>query len=151
MMITELSNNEFDAKQLIQYLEYVDKDFGIPLSAKVDLEVYARKLLQHGHVLVAKEGEEAAGVIGFYSNDTIGRTAHWPLLSVKKETRGKGYAKQLIAKMISVCRSDGMERIQCDSVNPIAVSLYKSFGFRELRTGIIHGMKIVYLELLLEN
>ena len=129
----------------------MDKDFGIPLSAKVDLEVYARKLLRYGHVLVVREEERIWGVNGFYSNDTIGKIAHLPLLSVKAEARGKGYAKQLIAKMISVSRSDGMERIQCDSVNPVAVSLYKSFGFKELRAGIIHGMKIVYLELLLED
>lgn len=149
-MIIELDNNVYNVRQLVQYLNYVDKDFGIPLSDKVDLDIYAFKLCTNGHVIaIVDEKAEIIGITGFYSNDKVKKIAHLPILSVKKEARGKGFAKQMISSMINICRQEGMEKIQCDSVNPIAIALYKSFGFVEYRKEFRDNMEIVYLELLL--
>lgn len=123
--------SRIDDAMLYGYLLEVDKDFGIPLSCKVDLASYASRLLSNGCVIAVKENEKLASIIGFYCNDHQQKTAHLPLLSTAKWARGKGYAGLLIREMIITCRNAGMHKICCDSVNPIAIHLYKSIGFKE--------------------
>ena len=145
-MMIELNKN--DIQNLIQYLKDVDKDFGILLSEKVDLELYAIKLLNNGHVIaILNDVKSIIGINCFYSNDQVNKTAYLPILSVKSEARGKGCAKQMISKMIDMCKKNGMKTISCNSINPIAVSLYKSFGFKEFRTERYNNFEKIYLSL----
>lgn len=126
----ELLKNHED---LHKYLNDVDKDFGTPLSSKTDLISFASKLIKYGHVYVIKEGYDIVAMIGFYSNDTINNNAYLPILSTKDRARGKGYARKLVSEMIDICKKDGMKTIFCDSINPIAISLYISLGFNEYK------------------
>lgn len=119
---------------LINYLNDVDHDFGIPISEKTSINSFAEKLLQFGKVFGVKENEELVSCIGFYCNDKINQTAHLPILSTRKMARGKGYAHILVNKMIEECKKCEMKTILCDSINPHAVNLYKSVGFTEFRS-----------------
>lgn len=131
-MMIRLQPTENDHQKLTAYLEEVDQDFGIPLSTKVGIPDYAGKILKNGRVYVIEEqSDEPLSLICFYCNDFRSHTAFLPILSTKKEARGKGYAKLLIQRMIADCREEHMVRICCDSINPVAVSLYKSLGFVE--------------------
>lgn len=120
-------------KELEDYLNEVDKDFNTPLSNKISISIFASKLVEYGKVFVIKENKETLAMISFYCNDTITHKAYLTILSTKERARGKGYARLLITKMISICKENKMQHIYCDSVNPIAISLYKSFGFTEYK------------------
>lgn len=150
MEIIRLQNKQKDKCLFVQYLRTVDKDFEIPLSSKVDLEFYADKLLGSGYVLAVMESVQIVSVIGFYCNNQQTKVAHLPLLSSLKNVRGKGYAKLLIKNMIFVCKENGMNKIYCDSVNPVAIGLYKSMGFIEIKEENINSLSKIYLEYKIE-
>lgn len=130
MDIVRLDNSLLSIERLVSYLQYVNNDFKISLDKKTTLVSFVEKLLRNGVVYMAidENGTDSA-MIGFYCNDEVDKVAHWSILSTKLQARGKGYATKLILKMIEECRVVGMQYIVCDSVNPIAVSLYKSMGF----------------------
>lgn len=131
MGIVILQNSESDRERFYQYLLEVNGDFAIPLSHKVNLQDYALKLLTYGHVLVIVDATAILGAIAYYCNNQQTQIAVWPFLSVKSQNQGRGYATKLIKSMILDCRNNGMKFIQCDSVNPIAIDLYKKIGFQE--------------------
>ena len=125
--IIKLSNSQ----DLIDYLNEVDCDFGIPLSHKVSIASFANKLLANGNVYVVRYNNKCVACIGFYCNDIVNRIAYCQILSTKTIVRGKGFARQLINVMIDKCRQSGMKQILVDSINPTAIALYKSIGFME--------------------
>ena len=118
---------------LVNYLNDVDTDFGIPLSNKVSIDSFAEKLIKHGIVLVIRNNDEIISCIGFYCNDIIERFAYLPILSTKKSARGKGFARLLILQMLKECKAKKMRAVFCDSINSHAISLYKSIGFIEYK------------------
>lgn len=146
-MIIELNNNETDIRILIDYLKDVDQDFEMPLSSKVNLSEFARKTLAYGHAFIVREDNRSIALVTCYCNDKVNAKAFLPILSVKKEWRGKGYARQLVNIVINVSRLYGMQTVCVDSVNPIAISLYKSIGFRTVDVDESHGTRKEYLQL----
>ena len=48
-------------------------------------------------------------------------------------------------RMLLDCKNNGMKLVQCDSVNPIAVNLYKKMGFQEIGKSIIGQLTKVEL------
>lgn len=122
-----------DLKCLIDYLNDVNEDFGIPLSSKAPIVSFANKLLSFGNVFAIKFNNEIVSCIGFYCNDVINYTAHFTILSTKNSARGKGFARLLTNKMIEECKKNKMRKILCDSINPHAIALYKSVGFIEYK------------------
>ena len=105
--------------------------------------------MQNGYVYAilneTKQNRLACGV--FYCNDMDTHVAYLPLLSPRLDARGKGYAKLLLNEMIQCCKEKGMYRILCDSVNPIAVKLYKSLGFTEYQVKRYEQLTKIFLKL----
>lgn len=133
-MIRKLVVSKESLKSLIDYLYDVNEDFEIPLSEKTDIKSFAEKLLQFGNVIIIEELDKIIGCIGFYNNDSINLKAYIPILSVKSNYSGNGYAKLLINETINECNKKGIKSINVDSVNQIAIRLYKSFGFKTIKT-----------------
>lgn len=146
-MILKLSNTSNNINLLTQYLCEVDNDFEIPLSSRTELKIFSLKLLLHGHVFFAIEKKQAVGLIAFYCNNYENHQAYIPILSVKQNYRSKGYARQLINIAINVCRLYKMSTVAVDSINPIAITLYKSVGFKTYKTDDITGMTKEYMTL----
>lgn len=146
--MVQLKNNEHNARILVNYLNEVDHDFKIPLSEKISLKDFALKILSNGYVLAVLDNKNfLVGVNCFYCNDEIHKTAYFIVLSVKKNCQGKGYAKQLIFEMINICKQKGMVKICCETVNPIAASLYESIGFKVYKSEYCNNLLKKYLTL----
>lgn len=64
-----LENNEEALSKLVKYMEKADNTFNIPLSSRVDILDYAKKLLRKGVVLATIKDDFIVGIIGFYCND----------------------------------------------------------------------------------
>ena len=144
-MIVKLDYNENDKGILIDYLNETDADFGVPLSQKIDFASFAEKILSKGHVYMVSEDNTYCAMICFYCNDIIEKKAYLPILSTKACARGKGYARLLIMQMINICSLYKMKHILCDSINPIAISIYKSFGFKTYKETCDNGIRKEYL------
>ena len=141
-----LKDCEEDQKLLIEYLRLVDKDFYIPLSNKVDLVSFSTKLLKYGFVICVNHGH-IEGLLGGYANDLVNHTAYLSILSTLKDARGKGYAKQMLTDAIKYCKMCGMKKIICDTVNPVALHVYKSVGFIMYKSEKIGNFQREHLEL----
>lgn len=148
-MIYHLKNAPNDYQLLLHYFQTVDNDFGISLSRKVDLKEYTSKLLKYGYVyaIMDENRQDLLSCIVFYCNDMDTHIAYLPLLSTRAHARGKGYAKLLVNEMIQCCKQKGMYRIICDSVNPVAVKLYKSLGFTEYQVQRCEQLTKTFLKL----
>lgn len=148
-MIYHLKNVPNDYQLLLHYFQTVDNDFGISLSRKVDLKEYTSKLLKYGYVyaIMDENRQDILSCIVFYCNDMDTHIAYFPLLSTRADARGKGYAKLLVNEMIQCCKQKGMCRIICDSVNPVAVKLYKSLGFTEYQVQRCEQLTKTFLKL----
>ena len=146
-MIIKLSNNETDIQILFDYLKDVDRDFQTPLSSKVNLYEFARKTLANGHAFMARENDKFVALVTLYCNDKVTVKAFLPILSVKECYRGKGYARQLVNIVINMSRLYEMKTVNVDSVNPIAISLYKNVGFKSVEVDEVHGLRKEYLQL----
>lgn len=141
-MVKQLRNEREDKDLLLSYLYLVDEDFGIPLSLKHNLEDYASKLLRLGIVIVVMIDGEIQSCRAFYCNNTESRVAYGSMMSTLSKARGKGYAKLLVEEMIKICRIKGFKSIISSSINPVAISLYKSVGYQEISRNVTEDGKI---------
>lgn len=146
-MIVRLNNNEKDVKILVNYLKDVDQDFGTPLSSKTNLSELAQKTLAYGHAYIVQENNNVVALVTFYCNDKVNAKAYLPILSVKEECRGKGYARKLVSIVITESSHHGMHTVCVDSVNPVAIGLYKSVGFETIKVEEHYGTLKEYLQL----
>jgi mycothiol synthase len=91
--------------------------------------------------MVAWDGDEVAGSVlnGIYrhENEQLGIDLGWlDHVSVRREWRGRGLAKALIARSLMVLRDRGMSTavLGVDAANPTgALQLYERFGFQPHR------------------
>lgn len=146
-MIVRLNNNEKDVQILVNYLKDVDQDFGTPLSLKANLSNLAQKTLAYGHAYIVQENNNVVALVTFYCNDKVNAKAFLQILSVKEVCRGKGYARELVNLVITESRRHGMQTVCVDSVNPVAIGLYKSVGFETIKVEQQYGTMKEYLQL----
>lgn len=145
-MILVLENTSDTQHLLVEYLKFVDADFGIALSSKTNLDVYAAKLLQNGKVIVAMEDNQIISLIGCYCNDLVNHIAYIPILSTSLYARGRGLAKSMVMFALEECRKGGMYSVRVNSINPIAIRVYQTLGFQIVKEDVIANTRRVFLE-----
>lgn len=110
-----------------------EKDFLPPLSQRVNIREYAKKIYNNAHIILAEENDnkKIIGLAAFYENDNVNKIAFLSSINVKKEYSNKGIAKSLISKMIKIVKNNQFNSIQLDvfSKNVIAINLYEKYGF----------------------
>lgn len=122
-----------DFDELYNFLLKTDTLFPIPLSKKIDLKVFAEKILKSGNVICCRENE-IVGIVCFYNNDALTKIGYISVVGVLPGFQGKGIAKQLLKKAIELCERSGMETVTLytHSTNTVAVKMYQSLGFFEV-------------------
>ncbi len=119
-------------KELIDFLEKIDKDYPVPISSKVDLDQYADKILDKATLEVWKENGVIAGVVVGYSNCTYDHMGYISLVGVHADYRKQGIATALIKRFINDCRNKGISKVHLytDSRNERAIHMYEKLGFK---------------------
>jgi GNAT superfamily N-acetyltransferase len=117
--------------RILEFLLSVDREFIPPLSQKVNVPDYARKLVETATSIFLTVGEVDVGHAAYYSNDFRARTAFLTSISVKSEFRGRGLARHLLDDVIQRVINDGMEhlRLEVNPKNSGAVRFYRKHGF----------------------
>ncbi len=112
-----------------------------PLSARMDLDAYAAKLLERAEIAVARRGEAEAGLLLLYANDDTTRRAHVPAVAVAPEARGAGLGRALMTRAMAEARRRGMTALDLTVTrdNAAARALYEGVGFR---TGAEDGPRL---------
>jgi ribosomal protein S18 acetylase RimI-like enzyme len=103
-----------------------------PLSERVDVDAYAKRLYENAEIVVAQiETGEYVGVSAFYANDVETKKAYWSIMGVKKEYSGNGIGTSFIEKMFSVLEAREFESVVCHvhPSNTRAIKIYEKHGF----------------------
>jgi len=125
-----------DKAQVLAFMQKIDKQLPTPLSGRTDPEVYAQKVLTHGHVLGIEKNTELICAAMFYCNDTQNKCAYLTLLGTLTGCEGKGYAGRVLAAAEAKCIRAGMRTIhlETDHTNLKAIRFYKKHGYKEADT-----------------
>jgi putative acetyltransferase len=86
-----------------------------------------------GRLLLAYNNNRLAGCVALRRLDE--QTCEMKRLFVRKEFRGQGLGRQLIAAIIQEAKQIGYEHMRLDTLPPKmndAIGLYRSYGFREI-------------------
>lgn len=150
-IIVKLENNEENQCKLFHYLEKTDEDFNIPLSTRVDLLEYAKKMLQKGIVIAAFCEDEMVGIMGFYCNSEETSKGYITIASLTKRAQMEGYnVRDFFHACNLIALKKGIKEFYVEAVDRRAALLYKRMGFTEIcqeKNGdVIHYHLVIDIE-----
>lgn len=119
-----------DASQLLAHLRAADAGFQPPLSSRVDLAAYARKLVAHARRVEAWQGDVLVGLIAMYTNDAT-RGGFITNVSVIPSHQGQGIAGELLKRALALATELQLPRLRLEvyADNTAALALYHRHGF----------------------
>lgn len=87
------------------------------------------------NILVIEDDGKIVGYIVYEIRDKHAKTLWVDQLVVSKESRGKGYGKELMNKIDEIAKSEDCVRVEleCWSFNENALGMYEHLGFGEQR------------------
>ena len=141
----ENSNNNLE-KDIIEFLKKIDSLFKIPLSQKIDLEEYSKKIVRNADVFLALDNESIVGIVVGYNNDKEFKISNMSILAVLNEYQGKGVARRLVNNFLDLAKNKKMEKVKLSTVDARALKLYESLNFKIVR----EENEVYYLELKLK-
>ncbi|GHU31282.1 hypothetical protein AGMMS50256_19520 [Betaproteobacteria bacterium] len=125
------SKNKASETQIANHLTLCDNEFVPPLSVRVRIDNYARKLHQRATKFEAWQGETLIGLIAAYCNDREKGIAFISSVSVLKNWTKKGIATRLLQECIAYARSLKMRQISLEVArdNAMVFNFYTKNGF----------------------
>jgi len=125
------SLNRASEQEIAKHLLHCDMYFLPPLSARVEIKDYAKKIQGNATRFEAWLDGRLVGLVAAYCNDQKNFITYITSVSVLRETTGKGIAACLMKRCIEHAKSLGMKQIclevACD--NAAAIGLYKKLNF----------------------
>lgn len=138
---------------LCKTLEEKKVAWQVLLQANPDLEKeidnfhgYTEKVFRKALIMSANIGCEPVGIIAFYMNDYVSRTAYITQVAVNPLYQGRGIGKLLLSRFLSISKEAGMTtaKLEVKKRNERAKQLYRTFGFREIEEA---SFESIYMEL----
>jgi ribosomal protein S18 acetylase RimI-like enzyme/SAM-dependent methyltransferase len=129
--LIEYSLNMASESQLVGHLQTCDADFVPPLSGRVEIRDYAKKIASKATRFEAWSGNTLVGLLAVYCNDEKNRIAYITSVSVLRAWNGKGIAVHLLNWCIEHATTLAMRQIRLNvsSDNTAAITLYEKCGF----------------------
>ena len=123
--------NKASAAQIADHLRACDADFVPPLSVRVEITDYARKIESNATRFEAWSDDTLVGLVAAYSNDQENHIAYITSVSVLTAWTGKGIAASLMNQCVGHAEVAGMRRIrlEVESDNTRAIRLYEKSRF----------------------
>jgi ribosomal protein S18 acetylase RimI-like enzyme len=127
----ELVENRASGAEILIHLARCDARFVPPLSDRVDLGPYARRLYEKAHRFEAWASGELIGLVAAYFNDEDGE-AFISNVSVDEGFQGRGIASALLARAVANAGAAGLTRVHLHvgTGNFAARHLFEKLGFR---------------------
>jgi L-amino acid N-acyltransferase YncA len=119
--------------------EVIDEGVAFPWEEPFDMRAFDAKYVPGEPVwCVVDEQNEVLGFVHIKRNND-GRCSHIANCgySVRRDARGRGVGRMLVAKSLEVAREKGYRGMQYNAVvatNSTAIALYRSFGFEVIGT-----------------
>jgi ribosomal protein S18 acetylase RimI-like enzyme len=133
--IEYLSNKATEA-EIVEHLLRCDADFVLPLSRRVNVNDYAKKISTNATRFEAWSGDTLIGIVAVYFNDPVKHTAYITNVSILRAWRSKGIASRLVGQCIEQAKTLGMGQIKLEVAvdNAPAIDLYEKRGFISEKT-----------------
>lgn len=140
----KLLKHKFSYKSLKDFLIIINNDFPIPISNKIDLDVFLKKIFNNGLIYVALDRKKIIGACFFYCNNTTDGIAFLTLMGVLKEYRKNSIANNLLNLMIAYCKHNRFKKIRLytRNTNIEAINLYKKNGFYEIESDRLNDLML---------
>lgn len=124
-------SNRASETQIFEHLSRCDGDFVPPLSGRLSISDYAKKIVSKAIRFEAWADSTLVGLVAAYCNDQQRCIAYITSVSVLKAWTGEGIAAQLMRHCIAHSRTSGMQQISLEvaSNNTHAIKLYEKCGF----------------------
>lgn len=116
-------------EEVRQFLQETDNEFPTPLSARVDIDAYAKKLSEFSDFSICRDGESIVGMISCYTNrPPIGYISNVCIMSAYQGLR---VFSELFHRLVDKVKGNGIKiiRLEVDSNNTKAKDVYIHCGF----------------------
>lgn len=145
----EYLSNKASEAEIAEHLLRCDADFVPPLSGRVEMQDYARKIANKATRFEAWSGGKLIGLVAAYCNDQVKRIAYITSVSLLKDWTGKGIGARLMAQCTEHAKVSGMQRISLEVAqdNAPAIKLYEKSGFSKSKA----NGPFVYMSLCLKS
>jgi ribosomal protein S18 acetylase RimI-like enzyme len=145
-MSLDFHTNRSGLTDVLRHLQDHDAAFQSPLSSRVNLAEYSRKLVDHSVRLEAWFGDDLVGLVAIYCNSKDRDRAFVSNVSVLEGFSGRGIARHLLQLAIAHVDELGFSSVclKVDRGAVVAIRLYLALGFQptaEVEDGSI-GMKL---------
>ena len=136
---------QLSAPDIYDYLRNNENLFVPPLSVRLDLKSYSKKLHKYAVHFCAFDYNRLVGLIACYFNDLTKKTAFISSVSVVKEFQEMGVFSALfsLVRNYGVLNQFNNLQLEVNSENQNAIKIYKKIGFED----IDHKNQIVTMEL----
>ena len=116
-----------------EFLATVDKDFPVPISEKVDISDFSRKLCEKATIVTEIKENKIVAMAAGYTENTENQLAYVSILGTIKEYRGQGLANKLLSEFINISKQKGLKGVHLYTAqtNECALSVYSKHGFTE--------------------
>ena len=123
--------NKATEAQVAEHLLGCDADFVTPLTDRVDIGAYAKKIVNKATCFEAWSNDRLIGLIAAYCNDQEAHIAYITSVSVLNGWTGQGIATTLMKQCITTMESLKMGQIKLEVFkhNASAHRLYEKSGF----------------------
>lgn len=130
--LPEFALNKADASQIAMHLRACDSVFVPPLSGRINIDDYARKIADKAQRFEAWTNGDLIGLAAVYCNDPDTQIAFVTSVSMLPIWQGQGIASQLMTNCLNHVRKLGFHHIELevDAGNTVARALYEKQGFK---------------------
>ncbi|UVW29735.1 GNAT family N-acetyltransferase [Massilia sp. H6] len=127
----DIRTDSAGAADIEALLRSCDAAFVPPLSSRVEIGAYARKIVDHARRIEACEGGRLVGLLAMYCDDLTTRRAFITSVSVSTPHARRGIAGALLRQAIEEARAAGMQvlALETSAANVAALALYCKHGF----------------------
>ena len=123
--------NRVSVDALASFLHQVDKLFPVPLSAKQNLDDFARKLCEKATLCVAHDGEVIVALVAGYTDHVVDNMGYISIAATLPQVQGRGYSSSLIREFLDIAREKQLQAVHLYAVreNAPAMHMYRKLGF----------------------
>lgn len=127
----EYLSNSASEMEIAEHLLRCDADFLPPLSSRVEIKGYAKKIASKATRLEAWSDGALVGLVAVYCDDQETGIAYITSISVLREWTRKGIAAHLMSQCVKHSTASGMHQLSLEVAtnNLPAIKLYEKCGF----------------------
>ncbi len=130
-MTISVRSNVASVEQLAEHLRRCDEGYVPPLSARVTIDDFARKISERATRFEAWNDAGLVGLVAAYLPSATDGPVFITDVSVLPERRGEGVASALLRECAAFARQHDVThlRLKVDRRNAAAIGLYEASGF----------------------